>query len=209
MLFSKSTILLGAVSLFFSVQTASASILDFSDLYTPDETIVLDIASLNDIRDNPNYSNAYNLEWQYEPVSGGHLYLASPYTSLEATLLFAAPQVVFGLDLHGHYKTPDPNYLTDWDSEDLTIRAYSSAGSTLLWENTYDLSTYNDLAMSNWLHVDMGGVSNVDYLTFTASKLSLPSIDNLNVEPVPIPGAVWLLGSGLVGMVALRRKSNK
>jgi hypothetical protein len=29
---------------------------------------------------------------------------------------------------------------------------------------------------------------------------------NFNVAPVPIPAAVWLLGSGLVGLVALKRK---
>ena len=26
-------------------------------------------------------------------------------------------------------------------------------------------------------------------------------------EPVPIPGAVWLLGSGLIALVGLRRRS--
>ncbi len=28
-------------------------------------------------------------------------------------------------------------------------------------------------------------------------------------SPVPVPGAVWLLGSGLVGLAQMRRKSNK
>lgn len=28
-------------------------------------------------------------------------------------------------------------------------------------------------------------------------------------SPVPIPGAVWLLGSGLVGLIVIRRKNNK
>jgi hypothetical protein len=32
-------------------------------------------------------------------------------------------------------------------------------------------------------------------------------IDNFRV--VPIPGAVWLLGSGLVGLVVIRRKFGK
>lgn len=31
-------------------------------------------------------------------------------------------------------------------------------------------------------------------------------IDDVSVAVVPIPGAVWLLGSGLVGLVGLRRK---
>jgi hypothetical protein len=30
-----------------------------------------------------------------------------------------------------------------------------------------------------------------------------------DLAPVPIPGAVWLLGSGLVGLVAIRRRFNK
>jgi hypothetical protein len=31
-------------------------------------------------------------------------------------------------------------------------------------------------------------------------------LDDISVNPVPIPGAVWLLGSGLVGLAGLRRK---
>jgi len=31
-------------------------------------------------------------------------------------------------------------------------------------------------------------------------------IDNISMKAVPIPGAVWLLGSGLVGLLGLRRK---
>ena len=33
--------------------------------------------------------------------------------------------------------------------------------------------------------------------------------DGLGASPVPIPGAVWLLGSGLIGMVGVRRKFRK
>ncbi len=34
-------------------------------------------------------------------------------------------------------------------------------------------------------------------------------IDNISYTIVPIPGAVWLLGSGLLGLVAIRRRKGK
>ncbi len=34
-------------------------------------------------------------------------------------------------------------------------------------------------------------------------------LDDLTINPVPIPGAVWLLGSGLIGLVGIRRRFNK
>ena len=34
-------------------------------------------------------------------------------------------------------------------------------------------------------------------------------VDNLTINPVPIPGALWLLGSGLVGLVGMRKRSRR
>jgi len=31
-------------------------------------------------------------------------------------------------------------------------------------------------------------------------------LDDVDVSPVPIPGAVWLLGSGIVGLIGLKRR---
>lgn len=36
-----------------------------------------------------------------------------------------------------------------------------------------------------------------------------PALDGVEAAPVPIPAAVWLLGSGLLGLVAIRRKRIK
>lgn len=33
--------------------------------------------------------------------------------------------------------------------------------------------------------------------------------DNFYADPVPVPGAIWLLGSGLVGLAGFRRKQKK
>jgi hypothetical protein len=35
------------------------------------------------------------------------------------------------------------------------------------------------------------------------------SLGEISASPVPIPGAVWLLGSGLLGLVGIRRKFHK
>ena len=39
--------------------------------------------------------------------------------------------------------------------------------------------------------------------------LNRPLIYQINGTPVPIPGAIWLLGSGLIGLISLRRKYTK
>lgn len=46
-------------------------------------------------------------------------------------------------------------------------------------------------------------------LEFVTSSLTRPldgySLDNVAFSPVPIPGALWLFGSGLLGLIALSR----
>ncbi len=46
---------------------------------------------------------------------------------------------------------------------------------------------------------------------FSSGEMILRSFDasGATFAPVPIPGAVWLLGSGLIGLAGLRRKKNK
>ena len=60
-----------------------------------------------------------------------------------------------------------------------------------------DLTTYIGLEdIEEW----RGWVSEPEYGMIDSIQLEIETV------PIPIPGAVWMLGSGLVGLVALRRK---
>ena len=71
-----------------------------------------------------------------------------------------------------------------------------------------------DYIVDEWTWVDLTGLGNVIGLEFSlestdagAYGMNTPAyfaMDNLNA--VPIPGAVWLLGSGLFAMVGIRKK---
>jgi hypothetical protein len=85
---------------------------------------------------------------------------------------------------------------TDWSGGALLEDV--QAGGTALFETTYDLG-------------DTFGVDAIRYLM--VEKVSGGSgtgkfIDAVGVNAVPVPGAVWLLGGGLLGLVGLRRRKN-
>jgi hypothetical protein len=92
----------------------------------------------------------------------------------------------------------------------MDIAAFN-AGNVQVWSTTVDLTGYTNWA--NWLTVNVG-VDNVASLTFYAPggpphyNGFWPSIDNMviNEAQVPIPGAVYLLGSGLLGLAGWRMR---
>ena len=72
--------------------------------------------------------------------------------------------------------------------------------------------------LSSWEWVDLSGLGTVHGLEFALSSsdggsgysMNTPgyfAMDNLTTSPVPVPAAVWLLGSGLIGLVGVRRKN--
>ncbi|MCD4719835.1 MAG: VPLPA-CTERM sorting domain-containing protein [Desulfobacula sp.] len=73
-----------------------------------------------------------------------------------------------------------------------------------------------DYIVDDWTWVDLSGLGDVIGLEFTVSSsdngaygMNTPAyfaMDDLNGSPVPVPAAVWLLGSGIAALLGFRRK---
>jgi len=77
---------------------------------------------------------------------------------------------------------------------DVNNLIYSALSMQFLGENS-NLPNHFDSLIINWtdtLYTKVDFVGNAN------------GVDNLS--PVPLPGAVWLLGAGLIGLVGVRRK---
>ena len=100
-----------------------------------------------------------------------------------------------------------------WVSIDFTaLGLYVTAGDVI----SINL-TYGGGGEYNWARGANGYVGGTAMYTYTDPGWTDDSWHLLNadfgfksyIEPVPIPGAVWLLGSGLIGIVGIRRKFKK
>jgi hypothetical protein len=76
-----------------------------------------------------------------------------------------------------------------------------------------DTATFSSLILGNgrngYLQVtDAGGISSIEFNKIRAQdgRMHFDHIAIGNMVAVPAPGAVWLLGSGLVALVSLRKK---
>ncbi|RLB01804.1 MAG: DUF4465 domain-containing protein [Deltaproteobacteria bacterium] len=82
----------------------------------------------------------------------------------------------------------------------------------------YRSTNQNDwYALEKWTQFDLSSLgvvygigfdlSSTDTGTFGMNTPAYFAMDDLNYNPVPIPGAVWLFGSGIVGLFCLRRRN--
>ena len=92
------------------------------------------------------------------------------------------------------------------------VIAYSNTGAEL---DTVDLSALSPPTTA----IGSLGTFDFGFLTTNVAKLHMISdsatvatmLDNLTYSPapVPVPAAVWLFGSGLIGLIGMRRKASK
>ncbi len=95
-------------------------------------------------------------------------------------------------------------------AETLTASVYDNSSNLL--QTITITSNLNDPDTGDGIATPVAfTVNNISSLTVTISNQAGSAawaLDDLSYTPVPIPAAVWLLGSGLIGLVAVRRKHN-
>jgi len=96
-------------------------------------------------------------------------------------------------DINGYGGKYKQGYGTPFDMADLGI---SNVGYVRLVDIVGD-GTYLDTT---------GDVIYDAYPTSGSAGFDLDAVGVIHASPVPLPGAVWLLGSGLLGLVAARKK---
>jgi hypothetical protein len=98
----------------------------------------------------------------------------------------------------------DSGYARTGDSAEFYLADYRFADNS------------QDYIVADWTWFDLTGLGVVSGLEFELSStdngsfgMNTPAyfaMDNLEASPVPVPAAVWLLGSGLLGLIGIRRR---
>lgn len=94
-------------------------------------------------------------------------------------------------------------YLTAASDSILNITVQGFSGTNQLYTSTIQISNTSP----TWFDANWSGVDKIAFTPFGGSQ-NYFAIDNFTYEtsPVPIPGAAFLLASGLAALIIVRRK---
>lgn len=105
--------------------------------------------------------------------------------------------------------------LMDGDGYDLTVYSFGPGTSTVSifdgteWTLLGSVTSTNPgtVVLSDW---DFGGINNVSLVRIDKTSGTPGKFFEAfeGHHPVPVPAAIWLLGSGLLGLVGIRRRKN-
>lgn len=100
-----------------------------------------------------------------------------------------------------------------FDNFDKNDQSYQ--GESIVWGKQLVSDNYDWKDSAYHISLEIPHTSDTAKITWFASGSGWQggwdesyAIDNISVSAVPIPAAIWLLGSGLLGLVAMRRRSD-
>ena len=137
-----------------------------------------------------------NPTWVHSGIFGAQLGAVSP-TFLYQDLVTIPGQtysISFWLKSDNNGNTPDNFFTAYW----------GNTGNTLF--SGQDLS---DSAYTKYTYLQVASSTTTQFGLLYANIPWFFGLDDVDVSPVPIPGAVWLLGSGIVGLIGLKRRMRK
>ncbi|MES9969034.1 MAG: choice-of-anchor C family protein [Candidatus Thiodiazotropha sp.] len=60
-----------------------------------------------------------------------------------------------------------------------------------------------------WTFLATGSTTTLEFLSLDSPEFFGPALDNVSVNIVPIPTAIWLFGSGIIGLLGFRKSIQK
>ncbi len=94
------------------------------------------------------------------------------------------------------------NKLFNFSGGTFTLTGNINGGGTIT-------ETFTFLDRGQWdLYTLSSEWQNLDSVDFLATTTHL-HFDNISVSQVPVPAAVWLFGSGLMGLLGMKKKASK
>jgi hypothetical protein len=104
-----------------------------------------------------------------------------------------------------HANAYSASWGTPFDLDDLLDNELVLAGLVDLDEINY-VRIVDIAGNGTWTDADGNPIYDA-WVTWGSGGLDFEALGVINASPVPIPGAVWLLGTGLIGLVGIRRRS--
>jgi hypothetical protein len=153
-------------------------------------------AALLDFNDSTDLGVTLGGSMKWSGTGGGHLYGDN---TLDNDFIFLlGNSFVNSFEMNG----------MAWEGFDkgnvgsMNISGFNATNDEI-WSTTVDLTGY--ITWDKWLTVSVE-TADIAKLTFyaTGNNGFWPSIDNMVINEVPVPAAIWLFGSGLLGLIGIR-----